>query len=151
MTESPTPRRFLGRPDSAPPGFVPASLAASFDTRRAPDRSGALWLVKAISGASLFLFLGVHLVAQHFLAPGGLRDYASVVAYLHQPAALFAEMGLVLAVVVHVATAMRSFLGELIHNQRALRFVDGAIVVTSVGIVAYAAWITYTIVSLPVA
>ncbi len=148
MSASPTPRRFLGRPDSAPPGYVPFTPGVSFDTRRAPDRSGMLWLIKAVSGALLIVFLGIHLVAQHLLAPGGLRDFDSVVEYLHQPVALLAEMGLVASVIVHASVAVRSFLVELIHDRRALRYLDYLIVVVAIGTFGYTAWITATIVSL---
>lgn len=150
MSASPTPRRFLGRPDSAPPGFVPGTPRVSFDTRRAPDRSGILWLVKAASGGLLLVFLGIHLVAQHLLAPGGLRDFDSVVEYLHQPAALLAEMGLVVSVIVHASVAIRSFLVELIHDRRVLRYLDYVIVVVAIGTFGYTVWITATIVSLSV-
>lgn len=148
MSASPAPRRFLGRPDSAPPGYVPGTPRVPFDTRRAPDRSGMLWLVKAISGALLIVFLGMHLVAQHLLAPGGLRDFDSVVEYLHQPLALLAEMGLVASVIVHVSVAVRSFLVELIHDRRVLRYLDYLIVVAAIGTFGYTVWITATIVSL---
>jgi succinate dehydrogenase hydrophobic anchor subunit len=147
MSASQAPRRFLGRPDSALPGFVPGSQQVSFDAGRAPNRSGLLWVIKAASGALLVVFLGVHLVAQHFLAPGGLRDFQSVVDYLNQPAALLAEMGLVVAVIVHVSLAMRSLLIELIHSPRALRSTNYVIAATALGVFGYTVWITLTIVA----
>jgi fumarate reductase subunit D len=151
MSGSQSPRTFLGRPDSAPPGVVPGSSAISFDAARAPDRAGVLWVVKAVSGVLLIVFLGIHLVAQHLLAPGGLRDFQSVVDYLHQPIALIAEMGLVVAVIVHVALAIRSLLIELVHDRGILRVANYLIAVAAVGIFVYTVWITLTIVALPVA
>ena len=74
--------RFLGRPDEAYPGYVPgpADEAGAGALRRTRNRAGRLWLIQAITGVLLVVFLGVHLVAQHLLVPGGLRDYAAVVA-----------------------------------------------------------------------
>ena len=73
MTSPQPARRFLGRPDEAYPGFVPDEAApADAGTRpRQRSRSAAsrLWLIQALTGAFLIAFLGVHLVAQHFLAP----------------------------------------------------------------------------------
>ena len=107
-------RRFLGRPDSAYPGFVPGAgdRAAARPAER--SRAGRLWLVQALSGALLIVFLGVHLVAQHLLVPGGLRDYESVVAYLRNPVALLAELGLLGSVIVHAILGLRATLVEVV-------------------------------------
>jgi succinate dehydrogenase hydrophobic anchor subunit len=140
-------RRYLGRPESIAPGYVPGEPAVSFDAARAADRSGLLWLVKAISGGLLVVFLGVHLVAQHLLVPGGLRDFASVVEYLRQPLALATETLLVATVLVHAAIAVRTFAGELVHNRGALRVVSYAIVLGAVATFGYTVWLTISVLS----
>ena len=100
MTGSPAPaRHFPGRPDDAPPGFVPGG-EQPLDVLRAPSRAGSLWLLKAGSGVLLVGFLGLHLLAQHFFVEGGLRDYSAVVAYLRHPLAVVAEIGLLGSVIV---------------------------------------------------
>jgi succinate dehydrogenase hydrophobic anchor subunit len=144
--ERPT-RRYLGRPDTVAPGYVPGEPRATFDATRAADRSGLLWLIKAISGGLLIVFLGVHLVAQHLLAPGGLRDFASVVDYFHQPVALVTETLLVMTVLVHAATALRTFAAELVRGQRALRIVSYVIVLAAIGTFAYTVWLTINVLS----
>ena len=78
------------------------------------------------------------------------RDFDSVVEYLHQPAALLAEMGLVVSVIVHASVAVRSFLVELIHDRRVLRYLDYVIAAVAIGTFGYTVWITATIVSLSV-
>ena len=85
-------------------------------TRRSRERSraGRLWLGQALTGALLLLFLAVHLVAQHILAPAGLRDHAAVLAYLSQPVALAAEIGLLASVIVHACLGMRSSLVDVL-------------------------------------
>jgi succinate dehydrogenase hydrophobic anchor subunit len=140
-------RRYLGRPESIAPGYVPGEHPISFDAARAADRSGILWLVKAISGGLLIVFLGAHLIAQHLLVPGGLRDFTSVVEYLRQPLALVTETLLVATVLVHAAIALRTFAGELVRNPRALRVVSYAIVLAAVATFGYTVWLTINVLS----
>ena len=140
-------RRYLGRPESIAPGYVPGEHQVSFDATRAADRSGILWLVKAISGGLLIVFLGVHLIAQHLLVPGGLRDFGSVVEYLRQPLALVTETLLVATVLLHAAIALRTFAAELVRNPRALRVVSYAIVLAAVATFGYTVWLTINVLS----
>ena len=141
MTESPVPaRHFPGRPDDAPPGFVPGA-DLPFDAVRARSRAGSLWLLKAASGVLLVGFLGLHLLAQHFFVEGGLRDYAAVVAYLRHPLAIAAEIGLLGSVIVHAALGVRSVLVDLL-GDRALRRASWAISVAAVAAFAYGIGLT---------
>lgn len=147
----PAAGRFLGRPDEAYPGFVPeappATTCDEAGTRRiasprARSAASRLWLVQALTGAFLVVFLGVHLVAQHFLAPGGLRDYAAVVAYLREPVALAAELGLMVSVIVHACAGVRAGLVDVLANPAHLRMASIAIAVVGVLAAAWALWLT---------
>jgi succinate dehydrogenase hydrophobic anchor subunit len=102
-------------------------------------------MVQALTGGFLLIFLGMHLVAQHFLAPGGLRDYTAVIAYLREPLALVAELGLLVSVVVHACAGMRASLVDVIANPAHLRI--ASIVIAFVGVLAggYAVWLTYSV------
>ena len=140
-------RHYLGRPNSIAPGHVPDEPRVSFETARAADRSGLLWLVKAVTGALLIFFLGLHLIAQHLLVPEGLRDFASVVDYLKQPFALATETLLVATVLVHVAIATRTFAAELVRGARALRVVTLVIAVVAVATFGYTIWLTVSVLS----
>jgi succinate dehydrogenase hydrophobic anchor subunit len=141
------PRRFAGRPmadgQTAAPGVV-QGLSQASATR---VRAGRLWLVQVVTGGALVGFLGLHLVAQHFLAPGGLRDFSSVVDYLRQPMAILAELGLVVSVVVHASLGVRTFFVELVHDLRARRLATILIALVATGIVLYAVWLTYRLAS----
>jgi succinate dehydrogenase hydrophobic anchor subunit len=155
MTGPPATRRFLGRPDDAYPGFVPEEAAPDARlvldeharTWRAPSLGSRLWLIQALTGAFLVAFLGVHLVAQHFLAPGGLRDYTAVVAYLREPVALVAELGLLISVVVHACAGLRASLVDVLTNPRQLRVASLVIALVGVLAVGYAIWLTVSIVA----
>lgn len=147
MSGTPVPaRRFSGRPDDVPPGFVPIDDQPSgIDALRAPTRAGAMWLVKALSGVLLIGFLGLHLVAQHVLVEGGLRDFAAVVAYLRHPLALTAEIGLLAAVIVHAALGVRAILVDVLPTERALRVADWVIRVAALLALAYGIGLTLVV------
>jgi len=106
-----------------------------------------LWLIKAVSGVLLIGFLGLHLVAQHFLVEGGLRTYADVVAYLRQPLALVAEVGLLASVVVHAALGVRAILVELLPGDRALRRASWVVAAAAVAAFAYGVGLTAYVVA----
>jgi succinate dehydrogenase hydrophobic anchor subunit len=143
MSGSPAPaRHFPGRPDDIAPGYVPGDGDLPFDETRSRSRAGALWLAKAASGVLLIGFLGLHLVAQHFLVEGGLRTYADVVAYLRQPLALVAEIGLLASVIVHAALGVRAILVELLPSDRALRRASWVVAAVAVAAFAYGIGLT---------
>jgi succinate dehydrogenase hydrophobic anchor subunit len=106
-----------------------------------------LWLIQAVTGVFLIAFLGVHLVAQHFLAPGGLRDYDAVVAYLREPLALAAELGLLLSVIVHACVGLRSTFVDVVSDGARLRMVSVAIATVGTLIAVYALWVTVSVIA----
>ena len=146
MSQTSVPRRFLGRPEGARPGYVPEHRERPLAAPAARTRTGTLWLVQAIAGGLLIVFLGVHLVAQHFLVSGGLRSYDDVVAYLRQPIALIAEIGLLASVLVHAGLGFRATLVDVIRDPRRLARATWIIAAIGVGIFAYAMWLTGVII-----
>jgi succinate dehydrogenase / fumarate reductase membrane anchor subunit len=103
-----------------------------------------MWLAQAITGALLLGFLGVHLVAQHLLAPGGLRDHAAVLAYLGHPVALVAEIGLLASVIAHACLGMRASLVDVLGGV-GLRRASGVLAVVGVAAFVYGLWLTVAI------
>ncbi len=73
------------------------------------------WLLQVITGGALLVLVVVHLVAQHFVvqAPGGLRDYAQVLAYLGNPVIVVIESLFLVAVTWHAMLGVRSILLDL--------------------------------------
>lgn len=142
-------RRFLGRPNAAHPGFVPGT-EIEYSPPRPTERlrAGRLWLVQALSGLMLLILLGVHLLAQHALAPAGLRDYASVVGYLRTPIALAAELALLAAVIVHAVTGLRAAFVDVL-GAVGLRRISMALVTAGALAFAYAVWLTLVVISAP--
>lgn len=73
------------------------------------------WGLQVVTGAALLVLVVVHLVAQHFVvdAPGGLRDHASVLAYLGNPVIVVVESLFLVAVTWHAMLGVRSILLDL--------------------------------------
>ena len=112
--------------------------------RRTDSRAGRLWLGQAVTGGLLLVFLAVHLVAQHLLAPEGLRDHAAVLDYLRQPVALAAEIGLLASVIAHACLGMRSSLVDVLGTS-GLRRASGVIAAVGIAAFAYGVWLTVAI------
>jgi succinate dehydrogenase hydrophobic anchor subunit len=66
------------------------------------------WLWQVFTGAGLVVLLGLHLIANHFIAKGGLRDYAEVVSYLRNPVILGLEMLFLICVTTHALLGVRA-------------------------------------------
>ena len=144
-TEPALPRHFPGRPSEPAPGFVPGTIARRTESSKGRVRTGRWWMVQAVSGSLLVGFLGLHLFAQHFLAPDGLRDFAAVVDYLRQPLAIVAELGLLVVVVIHAGLGARTHFVEYYAGGPAVARASILIGLVGLGIVGYAAWLTYRI------
>jgi succinate dehydrogenase hydrophobic anchor subunit len=141
-------RRFLGRPEGAEPGFVPGDVVEERDSVAAGRRSraGRLWLAQVITGAMLVGFLGVHLVAQHILAPDGLRDHAAVLDYLRHPIALVSELVLLASVIAHACLGTRATLVDVLGDV-GLRRASWLIAVVGTLAFGYGVWLTAAILS----
>ncbi len=77
------------------------------------SRSRWLWMAQAASGLALVLLLGLHWLAQHYLASEGLRSFVDVAAYLKQPLALILEICFLIVVSGHALLGVRSMLLDL--------------------------------------
>ena len=146
MTGSSLPRRrFLGRPEGVEPGYVPEPHERPAVEVQPRVRAGRLWMIQASAGGLLVVFLGVHLVAQHLLVPGGLRSFADVTAYLRQPLAFAAEIGLLLSVLVHAGLGVRATLVDVVRDPRWLTRIGWLIAAVAAAIFVYAMWLTLRI------
>jgi succinate dehydrogenase hydrophobic anchor subunit len=81
-------------------------------------------MLQAASGAALVLLLGLHWVAQHYLASEGLRSFVDVAAYLKQPLALTLEIAFLMVISVHAMLGIRAILLDLNLKPRYQRALD---------------------------
>lgn len=110
-----------------------------------PDPRGRAslgWLVQAGSGLLLLVLLCVHMIANHFVVPGGLQTYADVVRYLSNPVIAILEMTLLVVVTGHAAIGVRAILFDLGLSRQVARSVSLALGALSIVVVAYGAWLT---------
>ena len=111
---------------------------------RQPGRQGGgwAWILQVVTGAALIVLVVVHLVAQHFVAdaPGGLRDRASVLAYLGDPVVVVVESLFLLAVTWHAMLGVRSILLDLGLSATGRRRVTVGVTALGVVTLGYGFW-----------
>jgi len=108
-----------------------------------PGREGRWWAWQAATGLLLVLFLGVHWVAQHYLAPGGLRTYDQVVAYVRQPVVFVLEALFLPTVVVHALLGIRALALDLGFSPTNLRRLTWALALLGLLAVFYGWWLLW--------
>ena len=108
--------------------------------------SRGLWLLQAVSGISLVLLVGLHWLAQHYLASGGLRSYAEVAAYLRQPLFLGLETAFLVVVTGHALTGMRSMAVDLGLHPKLQRSLDTSLCTAGLLTVLYGLQLTWQII-----
>ena len=106
------------------------------------DRSRWVWFLQAVSGAALVVLVGVHLIAQHFLAAGGLRDFNEVVAYLRQPVTLALELSFLVVVAAHALLGLRAIFSDLGLSPRSQLAVDVILWIVGILTVLYGLQLT---------
>lgn len=111
---------------------------------RSRERGGGGWGwgLQVVTGGALLVLVVVHLVAQHFVVdtPGGLRDHASVLAYLGNPVIVVIESLFLLAVTWHAMLGVRSILLDLGLGARGRRRVTVGVTVLGVVTLGYGFW-----------
>lgn len=90
------------------------------------------WLWQMITGVGLLLLLGFHLVVQHFIVKGGLRDFADVLTYLRNPLVLVLEVLFLVCVATHAMLGVRAILLDFGLSNRGEQWLNR--VLTGVGI-----------------
>jgi succinate dehydrogenase / fumarate reductase membrane anchor subunit len=110
------------------------------------DKSRWIWLWQALSGVALIVLVGIHWVAQHYLAEGGLRTYAEVAAYLRQPLPLVLEAAFLIVVTGHALAGTRAILSDLGVSARVQRSIDVALWVAGILTVLYGLQLTWQII-----
>lgn len=114
-----------------------------FDRRPAPSLA---WAWQAVTGVALVLLLGLHLVANHFVVRGGLRDFADVVAYLCQPVVLVLEVLFLVVVASHGMLGLRAIVLDLGVSDRTQRLVGRGLAVLGAATVGYGLWLTWVVI-----
>ena len=112
-----------------------------------PRESTWLWLFKIISGLLIVVFLGIHFVVNHLLAPQGLLTYEEVILYFKNPIVPVMEVLFLVFVIAHSLTGLRSIFLDLNPSDKLLRVVDIVFIVAGVGFAVYGIWLAWVIAS----
>jgi len=111
-----------------------------------PGGGGSLtWILQVVSGVLLVLLLGLHIVMQHFVAKGGLRDYAQVVSYLSNPVVLAVEILFVIVLVWHAMLGLRAVLLDFGFGRRGQALITRGVVALGAVTAAYSFWLIATL------
>ncbi len=105
------------------------------------------WLLKIFTGLLIVVFLGIHFVVNHLVAPGGLLTYADVVAYFQNPLIVVMEISFLILVVIHSFLGLRSILLDLNPSPTVLRMANFVLVVIGTAAAIYGTWLALTIAS----
>ncbi|HEX2987050.1 MAG TPA: hypothetical protein VHS06_02640 [Chloroflexota bacterium] len=106
------------------------------------DLSSLGWLVQAVSGLLLVVLLLLHMIANHFVAAGGLQSFQDVVRYLSNPLILVLETAFLVTVTSHALLGVRAVLFDLNLSAGAKRAVTALLTVLGVAMVGYGVWLT---------
>jgi succinate dehydrogenase membrane anchor subunit len=104
------------------------------------------WLWQVITGVGLVFLLSFHLVAQHFIVKGGLRDFADVVTYLRNPLVLVLEVLFLVCVATHAMLGVRAILLDFGLTDRAEQWLSRALAGVGVLTVGYGLLVTWVVI-----
>lgn len=105
------------------------------------------WILQALTGVLLLVLLGLHMVVQHFVVKGGLRDYQQVVAYLSNPFVFLLEVAFLIIVTWHALLGVRAIILDLGLKPATERKVTAMLSIVGVVTIAYGIWLSATIVA----
>jgi len=110
-----------------------------------PKRSST-WYWQIFTGVALVLLLGLHFIANHFIATGGIRDFADVVSYLRNPIVLVLEVLFLIVVAIHAMLGVRAIVMDFGISGQAEKRLSQVLTVIGVLTVGYGLWLTWAII-----
>ena len=110
-----------------------------------PKRSST-WYWQIFTGIALVLLLGLHFIANHFIATGGIRDFADVVSYLRNPIVLVLEVLFLIVVATHAMLGVRAIVMDFGISGQAEKRLSQVLTVIGVLTVGYGLWLTWAII-----
>lgn len=102
-----------------------------------PNHTGEnawLWLLKIIAGLFLVIFLGIHFLVNHWLAPEGLLSYADIIQFYSNPIVPIIEGCFLIFAVVHCLLGIRSILLDLNPSPPLMKWIN--LILIGIGTIA---------------
>jgi succinate dehydrogenase hydrophobic anchor subunit len=128
---------------------VPTGRDAAQDRSEPPETGSRSvgWLIQVVTGALVLLLVTLHMIANHFIVPNGLRNFNDVVDYLRTPIVLFFEVMFLVVVTWHGLLGLRAVLFDFGLSARTERVVTWVLAVVGVATVGYGLWLTSVVIS----
>ncbi len=121
-------------------------MATTPRVTRSSGYSAWSWILQALSGLLVIVLISLHLLAQHFTAPGGLLNYDAVVAHLRNPVVFLLETAFAGTVLFHAFAGVRAILLDLAPSQARERTINRVLVVLGVVLFLYGVVLTLNVV-----
>jgi len=109
-------------------------------------KASSTWYWQMFTGIALVLLLGLHFIANHFIATGGIRDFADVVSYLRNPIVLVLEVLFLIMVAIHAMLGVRAIIIDFGISSQAEKRLSQVLTVIGMLTVAYGLWLTWAII-----
>ncbi len=104
-----------------------------------------LWFMKVLAGGMIFVFLVIHFIVNHLLAPGGLLSFNDVVAYYQNPIVLVMEGSFLFFILVHSFLGLRSVVLDLNPSEKLIRIMDIILLTSGFFGLIYGIWLLNTV------
>ncbi len=104
------------------------------------------WIWQAVSGAGVLVLVTLHMIANHFVVPEGLRNFHEVIEYLANPVIVVLEVAFLIVVTWHALLGLRAVLFDFGFSPAVERAITWTLVVVGVVTVGYGLWLTSVIV-----
>jgi succinate dehydrogenase hydrophobic anchor subunit len=92
---------------------------------------------QVVSGVALLFLLGLHMVAQHFIVPTGLRFYDEVIDWLRNPVMIVIEIAFLVFVTYHALVGVRAVLFDFGFSERTERRITAILWVVGIITIVY--------------
>ena len=109
-------------------------------------KASSAWYWQIFTGIALVLLLGLHFIANHFIASGGIRNFADVVSYLRNPIVLVLEVLFLIVVAIHAMLGVRAIVMDFGISSQAEKRLSQVLTVVGVLTVGYGLWLTWAII-----
>jgi succinate dehydrogenase / fumarate reductase, membrane anchor subunit len=109
-------------------------------------KASSTWYWQVLTGVALLLLLGLHFIANHFIATGGLRNFADVLSYLRNPIILVLEVFFLVVVATHAMLGVRAIVMDFGISDHAEKRLSQALTAIGVLTISYGLWLTWVII-----
>jgi len=105
------------------------------------QENALLWFIKVLAGGLILVFLVIHFIVNHLVAPGGLLTFQDVVKYYQNPGVLVMEGFFLTFVLVHALLGLRSILLDLHPSESLMKIVNIGLIILGAATLIYGIWL----------